>query len=286
MRKRKSRPKNVKSRKNSVGAGVWLRRVAQKMRRGLGSALYGTGIIAVAIATLLGSAAAVYSLVRSPYFKIRDVEVRGTERITRAQVMKLMDISRNPSIFDVRVRGIENTLSENPWVESALARRKFPDRLIVDVTERTPRAIVNLNDLYYVDKEGIVFKRVSPGDSLDYPVLTGLKQGDIDEPGGRELLERALALQLLFEGEARFGPSKLSEIHISRTRGFTVITMGDGLEIQFGLDNFPLKMETLIKLLDQLEKKETRVRFIDLSFRNMVVVRPAKDLDEENTVGL
>ncbi|MFQ5458391.1 MAG: cell division protein FtsQ/DivIB, partial [Myxococcota bacterium] len=211
----------------------------------------------------------------------------GTRRLTEFQVMNLAGLSADPpSIFSVPVHDIEQTLARNPWIEEALARRKFPDRLIVDVKERSPRAIVHLGDLHYVDREGVVFKRVAPGEAMNHPVITGLGLSDVESPEGRELLARALELVDLWESSDRFGPDQLSEIHIDKGLGLTVITRGEGAEIQFGLDNFPLKMEKLTRLLDRLEEQRIRARRIDLSFRNMIVVRPARSPDNGDTVGL
>ena len=229
---------------------------------------------------------AVYYVVQSPYFDLRAIEVRGTERLTEVQVMDLAGISELPSIFDVPVSRIEEALSRNPWIEEALARRVFPDRLIVEVKERSPRAIVHLGDLHYVDREGIVFKRVAPGEPMNFPVVTGLLPTDVEDAEGQELLARSLELVSLWESSERLDADRVSEIHIARGRGLSVITRGVVTEIQFGLDNFPLKIEKLVKLLDRIDEQGISAGYIDLSFSNMIVVRPAKKVEREGTVGL
>ncbi len=268
------------------GIAIRLRPRISKLRVGLGRALYGAGVAVLGAGTVLVSAVAVYSIVHSSYFRLQDVEVRGTERITGTQVMRIAGLAKRPTIFDIPIPRIEAVLARNPWVDEVLARRKFPDRLIVDVKERSPRAIVHLGELHYVDREGVVFKRVARGETMNFPVLTGLESDEAVSPEGRELLARALELVELWEAESRLGQEQLSEIHIERERGFSVITRTDGMEIQFGLDNFPLKMETLTKLLDRLEEQQMHARHIDLSFRNLAVVRSAAPVESKDTVGL
>jgi hypothetical protein len=155
----------------------------------------------------------------------------------------------------------------------------------VDVTERRARAIANLGDCPTWTGTGGVLG-VTRGDSLDFPVLTGLRTRDLGTPEGRTLIARALELQSLLERDPRFGPSKISEIHVSRETGFSLITTGDAMEIRFGPDNFPVKLETLAKLLPELEREGVRARLIDLGFRNMAVVKPRGDVPDGNTVGL
>jgi cell division protein FtsQ len=250
--------------KNRVGLALRLRRAASRARGAVGGTLYVFGIVILAVATVLASAALVVSIARSPYFQVRDVEVRGTTRVSSAQVMKLTGWPKPRSIFEIPIRRVEAALNRNPWVE---------------------RALVHLEDLFYVDQEGVVFKRVTKGDGLNFPILTGLKEDEVTRPEGHELLARALELQTLLEKEPRFR-SIVSEIHISKQLGFSVITMGRTREIRFGFDNFPLKMGSLNKLFDRLERQQLQARFIDLSFHNIIVVRPAAKLEDEDTVGL
>src|SRR4029077_3744602 len=131
---------------------------------------------------------------------------------------------------------MERAIAESPWVARATVRRQFPDRVIVDVVERRPKAIVNLGGLFYVDAAGVIFKRLAGGDNVDFPVVTGLRLADLEGPEGRELLARALELQGLLERDPAFGPSRVSELHVSRESGVSVITTGDAMEIRFGPD--------------------------------------------------
>ncbi len=285
---KRGRKATVKARvkRNRAGLATRILKGVSKARSGAGRVLYWGAFGLLGTAAIVGSMVAVYSVVQSPYFELRAIEVRGTERLTEVQVMDLAGISRFPSIFDVPVRRIEEALSRNPWIEEALARRVFPDRLIVEVKERSPRAIVHLGDLHYVDHEGIVFKRVAPGEPMNLPVVTGLLPSDVEEPEGRELLARSLELVSLWESSERLGADRVSEIHVAKGRGLSVITRGVVTEIQFGLDNFPLKIEKLVKLLDRIEEQGVYAGHIDLSFRNMIVVRPVKTLESDGTVGL
>jgi len=272
--------------RNRVGLGLRLRRAFQQSRRRVGRAAWIGAAALLTASVTVASVAFVYTITRSSYFRVSAVEVRGTSRLSKAEVVRLMGLGRGASIFSVPARRHERAIARNPWVERAVVRRQFPDRLIVDVTERRARALVNLGNLSYVDTDGVVFKKVARGDSLDFPVITGLRPSDLTTPDGHALLSRALELQTLLERDPRFGPSKISEIHVSRETGLSVITTGDATEIRFGPDNFPVKLEALAKLLPVLEREGVRARMIDLGFRNMAVVKPRGDAPDGNTVGL
>ena len=82
-----------------------------------------------------------------------DIEIAGLQNVTRSQVMEVMggDIGRN--IFFVPLAQRQTQLEQIPWVESASVMRFVPNRLKVEIHERTP----------------VAFARVGIENSLDRP---------------------------------------------------------------------------------------------------------------------
>jgi cell division septal protein FtsQ len=87
-------------------------------------------------------------------------------------------------------------IAKNPWVETVHIRRFFPDGLSISITERAPLAIVNMGYIYYLDARGNVFKVLNKGDRLDYPVVTGFSEDEMnsDPVGTREALQATCEL--------------------------------------------------------------------------------------------
>jgi len=98
---------------------------------------------ALALAIVFLSGIAVASLYhygeRSWRFRVEssdDIEIDGTQNVTRAQVMEVMggDIGRN--IFFVPLDQRKKQLEQIPWVESASVMRFAPNRLRIELHER------------------------------------------------------------------------------------------------------------------------------------------------------
>ena len=70
-----------------------------------------------------------------------DIEISGFQNVTRSQVMEVMggDIGRN--IFFVPLAQRKTQLEQIPWVESASVMRFVPNRLKIEIHERTPVAL-------------------------------------------------------------------------------------------------------------------------------------------------
>jgi len=73
-----------------------------------------------------------------------DIEISGLENVARSQVMEVMggDIGRN--IFFVPLAQRKGQLEQIPWVESASVMRFIPNRLKVEIHERTPVAFARV----------------------------------------------------------------------------------------------------------------------------------------------
>ena len=74
-------------------------------------------------------------------------------------------------------------------------RKVFPDRIVIEVKERRPLATVQLDELCYIDRKGVIFSKVGDRDGYNYPFLTGVSRSSLEkEAEGRRLLAKALEL--------------------------------------------------------------------------------------------
>lgn len=81
------------------------------------------------------------NVVATAGFEVRDVEVRGAERIDRLPVYTAALDGASDSMLLVDLDEVKVRLERLPWVEQASVGRVLPDKLVIDVTERVPAAI-------------------------------------------------------------------------------------------------------------------------------------------------
>lgn len=136
----------------------------------LGAAIYRWHVPLTAAA-----AAAPAFFFESSYFFVREIQVRGGEKVGGDEIVAMAGLKHGMNIWKIELAGIEKKVAKHPWVRRVLVRRDFPRRIVIEVEERTPRAIVALGKLYYVDAEGMIFKEVGAGENVNFPLLTGLR---------------------------------------------------------------------------------------------------------------
>ena len=145
------------------------------------------------------------------YFRGASNQVHGGDKVGGDEIVAIAGLRQGMNIWNVDAVAIENKIAKHPWVRRVLVRRDFPRRVVVDVEERTPKAIVGAGKLYYIDADGVVFKEVDSGENIKYPMLTGIRaealmQGD---PMVRNRIREAVRLVDLMAQRSH----TLSEIH-------------------------------------------------------------------------
>jgi cell division protein FtsQ len=232
------------------------------------------GFLVVALVGLTGYE--VYGvLVRATFLRVERIEVNNLKRLTREEVLGLTGVKLGDDMFGLRLRRIGEQLAKNPWVEKVRVRRFFPHTLAIEVAEREPAAVVNMGYLYYMDRNGEVFKPLNEGDRLDYPVLTGMTEEAMgkDPAGSRDVLKRVLNLIALIEKGGIFKLEDVSEIHYDKGFGFTIFTAQGGVPVKLGNGAFDEKLARLAKIYRELQTQMPNLVYIDLDYHDRIIVK-------------
>ncbi len=99
---------------------------------------WAVGAVALAV---IGTAT--FLLSRSSVFHVRHVEVTGAAHRSRADIVRLSGVARATNALWLDERAVELRLEQDPWIASAMVSTSFPWTVHVEVTERTPSAVVD-----------------------------------------------------------------------------------------------------------------------------------------------
>lgn len=234
------------------------------------------GVLVVALVGLTGYQ--VYGVAaRTTFLRLERIEVNELKRLTREEVLGLAGVKTGDDMLGLRLRRIGEQLAKNPWVEKVRVRRYFPRILVIEVTEREPVAVVNMGYLYYLDKNGEIFKPLNEGDLLDYPVLTGITEEELgkDPVGSRQMLERARDLIAQLKTGKVFRLEDVSEIHYDKGYGFTLFTAQGGVPVKLGNGDFDEKLTRLARIYQDLQPQMAGLVYIDLDYSDRIIVKKA-----------
>lgn len=214
-------------------------------------------------------------LLGDPLFRVREVEIEGYQKIPRETLLSLLTIEGMPNLFTLRLRDVAQRLESHPWIEHVKVRKVFPDTIWVQVVERRPIAILQLEELYYIDAMGVIFSPVGDRDDYNFPFLTGLNRETLEKNPGEanRLIMKALELLRITEREKVPPLGEISEIHMEKTFGVHCFTQGEGLEVKMGWEDFGEKLKKLSLIWSDIQKRGWAAVSIDCSDARRVVVK-------------
>jgi cell division protein FtsQ len=195
-----------------------------------------------------------YQLLTSTFFCIKDInniEITGTQRFSRSQILEMAHLDARTNLLALKPAQVEHALMTHPWIAKAELSRHWPNHLTLRLTERIPLALVQLEDLYYIDKTGSLFKPSSPSDPHDFPVITGLSREQFPAGQSSPSILVSQALELLELLQKTTGPLKSSlvaEINVDPERGFTMYISGFKTAFYLGSTDLSEKINKLTKV--------------------------------------
>jgi cell division protein FtsQ len=211
-----------------------------------------------------------------PFFKIREITITGCRQTTPTLIRELAGVRYQTSLMTIRPTYVEAILRAHPWISEAVVKRDWPGVLVISIKEYVAEALIaqeisGAKQFYYLDKNGVAFAPVEPGQDMDLPIITGL---DAKGDGGREqpnaagakdggsgdgdrkaMIRESLALlKLVKQNNPNLPVQNLSEIHLDQDTGMTIYLVDYPFPIYFGKGDVRTKYSRLKRVLEVLYK--------------------------------
>src|SRR5579871_217561 len=204
-----------------------------------------------------------------------NIDVAGMQNVTKAQIMEVMgaDIGRN--IFFIPLAQQKVQLEQIPWVESASVMRFAPNRLRVEIHERTPVAFARVGPRIFLIDAGGTLMELPKKNKYSFPVILGMNPG---EPLSTRL-PRMKAYGVLMrdlDAEGAHYSQDLSEVDLSDLDNLKVRVndpAGDVL-VELGSSDFLRRYRTFITHAQEWRQQFQKLESVSLRFDNQVIVNP------------
>lgn len=111
------------------------------------------------------------------------VEVKGQQQISTDEILAIAGIRQDARWSDFNAAAAEKKLKYNPLFSQATVRKRFPDRVIVSVTERVPVAVAvgefeGRSVPVEIDRDGVIFRVGAESNSRALPLITGINMAN------------------------------------------------------------------------------------------------------------
>ncbi|MFQ5427472.1 MAG: cell division protein FtsQ/DivIB [Thermodesulfobacteriota bacterium] len=175
-------------------------------------------------------------VITTPELAVTRLSVKGALRTQPREIIRLAGISEGQNIYSFSASEAARSIGESPWVLKAAVKRRLPGTVRIEIKERLPVAIVQMDGLFVMDSDGTIFKKLASHERLDLPLVTGLSKEMVENNG--VLMTSFMRLFTVLEKRKGFNLDSVSEIHCDAHYGFTLHTLNRGLMVELGNSNF------------------------------------------------
>jgi cell division protein FtsQ len=199
----------------------------------------------------------------------------GLNNVTRAQVMEVMggDIGRN--VFFIPLDKRQKQLGQIPWVESASIMRFAPNRIRIEIRERTPVAFARVGSkIMLIDASGVLMD-LSNRKKFSFPVIVGMSAADpLSSRAARMKIYDELVRQL-DSGGAHYSQD-LSEVDLSDAEDLKVLTNDPDGEVlvHLGSSNYLERFKIYVAHLRDWRQRFPKLESVDLRYDRQIIVNP------------
>ena len=239
---------------------------------------WGVAIIAIASVIGLGAASLYQYGEHSWRFRLEssdNIELAGLSNVTRGQIMEVMggDIGRN--IFFIPLDLRKKQLEQIPWVESASVMRFSPDRLRIQIHERTPSAFAHVGSkIMLVDSSGALMD-LSTKRKYSLPVIVGMSSA---EPLSTRASRMKIYSELVRDLDSGGGhySQDLSEVDLSDPEDVKILTNDAEGEVlvHLGSSNYLERFKIYVSHLREWRQRFPKLESVDLRYDRQIIVNP------------
>lgn len=196
--------------------------------------------------------------ITSPVFNIKEVTVKGNEKINQEEIIYLSEIQVGDNIYHYSKTNIKQNIKTNPYIEEVQVYRILPDKIEIEVKERKASFMIQLDGSYaYINNQGYILEKSK--ENIYLPIITGFSTETENMIEGKQLNEDDLkklqvVLNIMEVATSNQIAELITKIDIEDSNNYTLFLETESKTVYLGSDS-DMNMKILyLKGLLQKEK--------------------------------
>ncbi|KPK00208.1 MAG: hypothetical protein AMJ60_02295 [Desulfobacterales bacterium SG8_35] len=221
-----------------------------------------------------------HRLCQCDFFQITAVRIDGNRMAGKEQIAALSRVDIHSNLLAINVAQVQSLLESHPWIAKAEVIRDWPNRLLIQVQERIPVALLSRETgLFYLDSRAQIIAAANPMQELDFPVITGLENFPFNTARAAQIPAPLQDIIDLLKVANRNNPilpeQNISEIHISEKKGLILYLLDRPFPIYLGTEGkISTRYYRLVAVLKDLYKTQefAEVSYIRLDYQKDTIL--------------
>ena len=211
-------------------------------------------------------------------FRLNESIITGYDILNEQDYRKILSQLDYDIIYSTDIVEIRKVLESNPFVKAARVSRHFPNKLNIQIVERKPLGIINLDNQLMIDDEAVILPGKKYSEDYLIPVLSGFNSAIELYPEGEKTYSIKVkeAVDILKKLSIHYADlyENISELTLNKDDEYVLILADRPTRVVLGKDNISLKFD-ILKSFDKAlgQRQLTDFRLIDMRYNKQLVAR-------------
>lgn len=208
----------------------------------------------------------------SAFFDVKAIEINGVTRASRDEIERIVRVETQKSgSWNADLKDIKAEIEKSILIKSAVVSRVLPDGIRVNVIERVPQAVVQINGgNYWADADAVILGEVDKTDERPPFVLNGWDREKSDKATKDNQERVKIYLKMLNEWKDFELSKRVSAVDLSDLQAPQAIVpdSGEAVTIILAKENFGKRLQ---RGLEIIAKKGKEIKSVDLSTQKEII---------------
>ena len=198
-------------------------------------------------------------------FVIERVDVMGEGRLREEDVRRALGVYAGDYLFGIDMDGAQERVESLSWVDRAVVRRLWPDRIVVQIIERQPYALwQHEGEVRVVDASGTAITDAKATNFTQLTLFVGENAG-----------EQAVSIHQMMGEFPQIAPRVESFVNVSERRWDMVLDEG-AIRVMLPEHNMRKALRHLQSLQAQTQILDRTIETIDMRLPDRLTISPSK----------
>ena len=211
-------------------------------------------------------------------FTVDAIRFSGLEILEKETVQKMISNLENQSIHDVNMGEMAQIIESNPFIKAARISRHFPNQIKINIIEREPLAMLNMESALMIDNEAVVLPNHPYAESALIPILSGCNNAKDLYPEGEQTYSVKVkeAIKILNQLSNHYPKlyDEVSELTLNKDDEYVIILADRPTKVILGKSDIIPKLN-ILKSFDKAlgERQLTDYRLLDMRYKKQLIAR-------------
>ena len=209
---------------------------------------------------------------------LKEISVSSTKIIEKNEFYNLTNEFLGKPLEDVNLANVSKIIEKHPYVEAARVSKWYPSKIKIELIEREPIAILNVEPMILLDKNSFVLPNKITRSSFNLPILNNFNPDLNLYPSGHKVLSENVENSIKWLKRIKIEyPSlynDISEVKMTSDNHMNIILSEYPTRIFLGKGQIWTKIEILRKFEVELSpKKLSDFKYIDIRYDNQIITK-------------